>query len=392
MGINVGRHARDSVSRLFEFPFDGRKMPHLEKLRDGVFRGMITVLVAKNLLRIEKPTHAFTLHGCYASWGPFSEYLSKNGVAVYVHRVLFNPGMGYFDFPKWTDDINDIPAKEVWEKRRGQALTPAQKERINTYLMSKKQGKTSDYRLFYEQKTGKDYEFGELLASDKKKFVLYMHCLWDSGFEETKSDCFGNQIDWLRQTIAYFRKNKDAYLFIKPHPSECSVFEQRRRGGDDVILSVFRDLPENIMVMGKDLPYTSYDLMDKGCVGITYYGTVGLEYSFFKKPVIVGGNIHYTKVGAAYKIKSRDEYFRLIDNPEQLHEYPFDNFELIEKYAYHYYFAGNIRIPFYKKEQWLGHCIDWDVLENYKYFIENDKTMSHIVHAILDKKDVANID
>lgn len=391
-GVKVGRHAIDSVCYAFQFVFDYNNKSHLKKLRGSVYRGMITVQVAKNLLAVEKPTHMLTLHGCYASWGPFSEYLSKNGVSVYVHRILLTPGMGYFDFPKWTFDINSIPSKEIWEQKKHAPLCEEHKNRVKSFIMNRKSGTSPDYVIFYEQKKGKDDKFRKYLNSNKKKFVLYMHSLWDVGFEEATSDCFNSHLDWLTETIEYFIGKENAYLFIKPHPAEYSRWEQRRHGGEDVISQLFKNLPNNIIIMKNDLPYTSYDLMDNGCIGITYYGTVGLEHSFFKKPILVGGNIHYVEAGAAYKIKSKEEYFQLIDNPEPLVQFPVKNYDTIERYAYHYFFRPSIRTPFYRDDVWLGHCIDWNVLKNYNEFIENDKTMNHIANSILNNIDVANID
>ena len=82
----------------------------------------------------------------------FSEYLSKNGVSVYVHRILLTPGMGYFDFPKWTFDINSIPSKEIWEQKKHAPLCEEHKNRVKSFIMNRKSGTSPDYVIFYEQK------------------------------------------------------------------------------------------------------------------------------------------------------------------------------------------------------------------------------------------------
>lgn len=126
--------------------------------------------------------------------------------------------------------------------------------------------------------------------------------------------------------------------------------------------------------------------MDKKVLGITYNSTLGLEFSYFKKPILVGGNIHYTDAGAAMKIHSQEEYFNLIENPEPLFEYPIKNFDLIEDYAYFYFFKLIIPIPFIKKDVWLGYCIDWSVLSNYEEFIKKDRVMNYMARSIIDKQ------
>ncbi|MBP6919663.1 MAG: hypothetical protein KBC23_01555 [Candidatus Omnitrophica bacterium] len=393
LGVNVGRHAVDSVIFNFQFIFDRNNKRHLDKLRKSIVVAMMTATVASNVLKKERPTHIFTLHGCYAAWGPFAEYLSKKGVTVYVYRKVLNPGMGYFDFPRWTDDPNDVPAKEVWERVKDVALTADQKKLLRDFMETKRSGKTADYRFFYEQKKGRDDEFLRMLDSGKRRFVIYLHQLWDRGFEEATSSCFDNHLGWIKETVAHFAGLKDACLFIKPHPAEYSIFEQGKHGGADVIEKLFSSLPENVSMIGKDIPLTSYDLMEKGCIGITFYGTVGLEHSYFKKPVLVGGDIHYADIGAAYKIRSKDEYFRLLEDPSPLYDYPVKNHDLIERYAYHYYFRPNIRIPFIRDDVFfLGHCIDWDVLKNYEDFIRNNKVVNRIARLMIDNKSVVNVD
>jgi hypothetical protein len=392
-GVNVGRHAVDSVIFHFQFIFDRLNNAHRDKLRKSLVLAMIVTFVAERLFEKENPTHIFTLHGCYATWGPFADYLSKKGVTVYVYRKVLNPGMGYFDFPRWTDNPNDVPAREVWEKAKLKELTDQQKTRLQQFMYQKKAGKTADYKFFYEQKNGTDNQLLSLLNSDKKKFVIYLHQLWDRGFEEATSPCFDSHLNWIKETITYFGKLNDSYLFIKPHPAEYSIFEQGRHGGAEVIGKLFSDLPKNVFLIRRDVPYTSYDLMDLGCIGITYYGTVGLEHSYFKKPVIVGGDIHYADIGAVLKIKSKEDYFKLLSDPSPLFSYPVKNFSLIEKYAYHYYFRPNIRIPFIREDVFfLGHCIDWGVLNDYEDFVENNAVMNHIAKSIIDNKPVVNLD
>ena len=400
MGVRAGLHAFDSVEFFFQYLFDRKNKDHLRKLRDGVYRGMITIKVAQNLFEAEKPTHLLTLHGAYASWGPFSEYMSKKGVKVFIYEISLTPGMGYFNFYKLffneddgrKDMRKDIPAEDAWKNKEYEALSENEREQIHNFLLKRKEGKSFDYLMFYEQKKGNDNECLKMLNSTNKRFVLYMHSLWDRGIDDVESDCFKDHTEWLKKTIEYFIKNPDTYLFIKPHPAEFSVWDYQKHGGNDVILNFFNKLPPNIFLIKKDMPITSYELMDKGCIGITYFGTVGLESSFFKKPVLVGANTHYTKAGVVYKIKSQKEYFKLIDDPQPLYKFSHEKYYVIEKYAYHYFFRQSLRIPFYREDKWLGHCIDWDVLSNYKDFIENDKTMNHIALSILNNKNVVRID
>jgi len=393
LGVNIGKHAIDSCIKYFRYGiFDPKDQFHLKRLRHSVFQAMLTVKVGQNLIALEKPTHLFTLHGCYSTWGPLSEYLSLQGVNVYIYRKSINK-VGDFDFTRYGEDTNDILAKDIWEIAKHQPLDINKKKMLRHFLEKKKSGLTLDYQLYSMGKNNSRSEDIEKLlnSNDRSKFVLYAHLLWDRGFN-TLGGIFNDDIEWMFETINFFQSHKDSILFVKPHPGERSFFDWTEKGVKEVILDRIGALPENIVILENDYPIKSFDLMDKGCIGLVFNGTTGLEHSYFKKPVLVAANIHYVNAGAALKANTREEYFNLIKNPEPLFKFIEDNYEIIEKYAYHYYFKQQLPIPFFRDDVFLGHCINWSVLKDYKDFIENDSIMTHVTRSILEGRPVVNPD
>lgn len=396
LGVKVGEHALTSANKHFRNQIQNYEDPRfLEVLRHSVFQGVILVLIAKGLLEREKPTHFITLHGGYSTWGPISDYLGAHGVSIYIHSKSINR-VGCFYITKAGQDLSDIVAKEVWEKQKLLPLTEEQRTALHSHLNSVKRGSTTEYKVYDSTKRNEpDTRLMELLKSnDMKKFALYPHLFWDKAFlnsYDSLGGIFSDDIEWMLETVKFFIGKKDSLLFIKPHPGENMAADFTEYGSAELIRDRLGTLPDHIIIIDKKCRIKSFDLMDNNCIGIVYTGTSGLEHNFFKKPVLVAGEIHYARAGAALHIRSRDEYFSLLENPRPLYDFIKNNYNTIERYAYYYYFRQQVKIPFYKDDVWLGHCINWKPLADYKHFIGTDETMNGIAKAIIERRHVMSL-
>jgi len=397
LGVKVGEHGFASAIKYFRNRVqDYKDSRFLEILRHNVFQGILFVLVAKGILEKEKPTHFITLHGGYSTWGPISDYLGAHGVSIYLHNKSVYR-VGCFYVTKAGQYIADIIAKEIWEKQKLLTLTEEQKALLSNHLNSVKQGSTTEYKVYDSAKrSDPDIRLMERLRSkDRKKFALYPHMFWDKAFinrYDVLGSFFSNDIEWMLETIRFFIQKKDCLLFVKPHPGENMMADFTEYGAGKLIHDRLGTLPDHIVIIDKKCRITSFDLMDNDCIGIVFTSVSGLEHNFFKKPVLVAGEIHYARAGAALRIKSKEEYFNLLDNPRPLYGFIEHNYSTIERYAYYYYFRQQVRIPFYRDDVWLRHCIDWKILSDYKRFVTSDKTMHSIAKSIIEGGHVMSID
>lgn len=397
LGVKVGEHGFSSAIKYFRNRVqDYKDSRFLEALRHNVFQGVLLVLVAKGILEIEKPTHFVTLHGGYATWGPISDYLGAHGVSIYLHNKSVYR-VGCFYITKAGQYIADIIAKEIWEEQKSLVLTEEQKSRLCNHLNSVKQGSTTEYKVYDSiKRRDPDTRLMKLLKSEgRKKFALYPHMFWDKAFinrYDSLGSFFSNDIEWMLETIKFFVDKKDCLLFVKPHPGENMMADLTEFGAEKLIRDRLGTLPDHIVIIDRKCRIKSFDLMDNDCIGIVFTSVSGLEHNFFKKPVLVAGEIHYARAGAALRIKSKEEYFSLLDSPRSLYDFIEHNYSTIERYAYYYYFRQQVRIPFYKDNVWLRHCIDWKILSDYRHFIASDKTMNSIAKAIIEGGHVMSID
>lgn len=396
MGVKVGEHAVSSANKYFKNKIQDHSDPRfLRSLRHNVLQGVLLVMVGKGLLEREKPTHFITLHGGYSTWGPISDFLGLHGVAIYIHNKSINR-VGCFYITKAGQDLSDIIAKEVWDEVKSVPLTGPQRLDLHRHLDSVRRGVSTEYKVYDATKRDEPDAklMGLLRSKGKKKFALYPHLFWDKAFlnnYDSLGSFFPDDIEWMLETVRFFLDKKDSLLFIKPHPGENTVADFTECGAAELIRSHFGALPDHIVIVDKKYRLKSFDLMEHDCVGIVFTSTSGLEHGFFKKPVLAAGEIHYARAGAALRVSSKEEYFRLLEQPQPLFDFVENNYAVIERYAYYYYFRQQVRIPFYKDDVWLGHCIDWAPLSDYARFVREDETMSSVAEAIIAKRHVMSI-
>ena len=396
MGVHVGQHAFNSSNKYFRHGnFDSTSEEFINCMKHNIVQGMITVKIAENLVKKENPTHFITIHGGYSSWGPIADYLKNAGVEVYRYIKSVNK-IGDIYITKLGEDLSGIVAEDVWEKSKQTQLEPEKRRKLSTFLNKKREGNTLDYQLYNESKKQyKDEQLIKLLNSDdKEKFALYPHVLWDKGYlnrYDSQGSFFKDDIEWMLETIKFFIGLDDSLLFIKPHPGERLKDDWTTYSSTQVIKDHFGELPNHIILINNDYPITSFNLMQQNCIGLVFSSTAGLEYSYFKKPVLVAANIHYKYANAVLPVNSKEEYYDIIKTPQPLFDFVDNNFDIIEKYAYHFYYMQQVSMPFFRKDLFLGHCVDWSVIEKYEEFIEKDEVMNHIARSIINGEHVVSI-
>lgn len=387
LGVNVAAHAIDSTQRYFKAGnLDFNNKETVDYLRHAVLQGAICVKVADGILKKEKPTHFVTLHGVYVSWAPMADYFKHNGVKVLVYFKSVER-VGGFSFVKGGFD-NRSYDRDAWAVFKNQALSLEKKQQLEDFMTDLRNKKTHAYQLYcqaHQEKPEHQWLEDKFNDKSKKKFVMYTNLLWDRGLESAGSDVFRDVIEWMTATINHFKGKTTHTLFIKPHPGELSI-DRTPEGIKHTLLKIIGKMPDNIFFIPGEYPTTSFDLMGKDIIGITYNGSVGMESSYFKKPVLVAGNIHYVSAGIVPSIKSKEAYFRLIDEPGPLYQFPLNNWDIIEKYCYFYYFINIMDIEFFRKDVFRGHCINWEVLNSYDEFIKTNKSLNDLGRSIVEWK------
>jgi len=146
-------------------------------------------------------------------------------------------------------------------------------------------------------------------------FVLFSHLFYDTVMDDS-SCCFDDMCSWIRESISFFRDGKDL-LVLKPHPVEISnsVLSPNETLGsflksNDIVLS------DNMLLLPARL-FSLNDLVGFIDYGLIWRSSAALELAVHGVPCVIAGCPPFKSLGFCYA-KDRDDYFRIVSNPDGL--------------------------------------------------------------------------
>jgi len=167
---------------------------------------------------------------------------------------------------------------------------------------------------------------------------LFTNVLWDAQIYYDSS-AFSNTLEWLFSTIDYFiERRPDWQLLIRIHPGEIKGTHQTNQPLLNEIIAHYPSLPKNIFIVAPASDISSYALLEIIRVAIIYATNMGLETAVRGIPTIIAGNNYARNKGFTYDMSSKEDYFRLLDNLDQIECVPAEVIARARKFAYHHYF------------------------------------------------------
>jgi hypothetical protein len=204
--------------------------------------------------------------------------------------------------------------ERTWEMYREQAT-----EEIKQYLEKRLSGDDEDIIVSKAYGEGEKAVDRRTLADDlnlnpdKPMVVIMSHVFLDAG--HFPGGLFQDYVIWLRRTLQHVRTRQHANWIVKPHPGaerydcEHSVqdeYEQAVKGFDD---HTVRLLSDNVSTSAV---HKFADAV------ITVRGSAGIEFPSLGTPAIVAGQNHYTGFGFTREPSSKQAYFELLDEIDEL--------------------------------------------------------------------------
>ena len=340
-GINVGGNIKSAILRYLKgADYTGDR----ELLREYAFSGLVTLVAAKRAFTLHKPAGIFMSHGMYVDWGPALRAALAAGLRVtcwigsYLHaRFFFRHPADYrnLDF----HNIDDA----TWQKLKA-PLSEAQSERLNKYLRHRYvHGQSFDVKEFKRYRGSAEAlaaRFG--IANGKKMWGILAHVNWDcvSDFAPMLFEDFN---EWIITTLRQLEGDDSVNWLLKVHPAEA--WDNPATGVQALVQKHFPRLPPHIRVVGYDEDVNPLDFFNLIDGAVTVYGTAGLELACLGKPVIVGGQAHYSRKGFTHDPATREAYFSLLHAVARIGPLAREQRELAMRYAYIYFIQRQIPFP-----------------------------------------------
>ena len=307
--VPVGGLSLNATMRYFEGAIKVNEKFFEKVLKAELVNSLIATDIAEKFTKQEKPDVIVTTHLGYSSWGSFAKYCESRGI-----RICY-PGGGYikntiiFDFnlKKRVNSFFKLFRKEV---KNNQFINKKEAKELDSFIYKRVNAQEGDTKLYnYTNKDiGNQFNFNKY----ERTYAVFPNVGWDSSLLEAQKG-FKDVYEWISYTIDFFKKHTKYQLIVKIHPSEAYFFKSKNTVSD-FILKNYSPLTDNIKIIPPVTPISPYSLFPFIDTGIVYNGTIGLEMSLQKIPVIVAGITHYGNLGFTYDISSKEEYNKILKN------------------------------------------------------------------------------
>jgi len=369
--VRVGYHSATSADRYFKGGKTSQEQyEHIFRLE--LLNALISTDVAEKIIKTEKPDILVTSHGCYSTWGSFTDYFSNNGIRICVWAGGEDNTVT-FDRQK-SDEYYQIYLNKIRKKK---SLNEKENKELLNFLDNRVKGEKGQVSLYdftdiKKEKLEKIFNFNKY----DKTYLIFPNVPWDAALMNADVG-FNDIYDWLFHTINLFQDKTNYQLIIKIHPSEVKVMESKKTVLD-YLEEKFTNFSDNINIIPSDTEISPYSLFPFVDIGLVYNGTVGLEMAIKGIPVIVAGNAHYSKKGFTYDILKKEDYSKILF--KKLESLP-DQKELASIYAYFHFIKKFIPRSFIYNKNFL--TMGWNINSLEDLTEGHDKNLDHICKYII---------
>jgi Capsule polysaccharide biosynthesis protein len=342
-GVALGEHALAGALRFFACGQLPATAEADQVLRRYLEAALVTEIVTTRYHSTYAPDVAVFHHGIYVPQGIIGEVCRAKGVRVanwqvgyrkktfifshretYHHTLLAEPLSNWKELA-WNDDLENETV---------------------SYLKSRWYG-TDDWIWFHDQPKHSAEQIMKETGIDfsKPTISLLTNVFWDAQLHY-KANAFRDLLDWLVQTIAYFRNRPDLQLAIRIHPAEVRGAIPSRQPLVDEIAKAFPDLPKNVFIIPPESQVSTYVLCENSDSVIIYGTKTGVELTAMGIPVVVAGEAWIRNKGLTRDATSPETYFALLDQLPLGQRLSDETVHYGRKYAFHFFFRRFIPIQF----------------------------------------------
>ncbi len=211
----------------------------------------------------------------------------ERGYRCITHEVGLQPFSGYFTEGEATAYPIHIP--EEFE------LDASQNARLDSYLEKRFRGQFSMAGIrFWQDMKGLDEVFLEKAAGFKQIVPVFTNVIFDTS-QPHANTVFTDMFEWLGMVVGLTRAHPETLFVIRAHPDETRPGKESQETVQDWIRAqAVSDLP-NVIFVGPQEYFSSYELIGRSKFVMIYNSTIGLEASILGIPVLSAGRARFTQ-------------------------------------------------------------------------------------------------
>jgi hypothetical protein len=123
--------------------------------------------------------------------------------------------------------------------------------------------------------------------------------------QDSSSQLFKDQLSGLLYIRDSLQKNDKVYVYLRMHPNLSNV-------SNPYVDSTLDLEGNNFYIIPPESRISTYKLLDKCAVAITFGSTVGVEATYWGKPSILIGNSFYKELDVTYNVETPQQLIQYI--------------------------------------------------------------------------------
>ena len=374
--ISIGEHAWAGAVRYFA----SSNLETQEYSREIILRFLKSALRVKygteKAINLFHPEIVIAHHGIYVPQGIITQVAKAKNIFTMTWTPSYRKGTFIFS-P--TDSYHYALVEEDSKIWRDYELDTNQKNSLRKYMKSRELGQ-EDWIKFSDSKI----ESRETHKSNSSYFLLLTSVTWDAELHY-KSRAFTNMKNWLATTVDVFRDYPEQKLIIRIHPAEVTSPNKSRERMSDFLQNIGASELPNVEIIQPTSQLSTYSLIQSAKAVLIYNTKTGIEAAYMKKPVITSGEAWIKGKGLSTDAYSPEEYIEILRRAINGNLELTINFDLAEKYAYHFFFKRMIRFEIFSgettKDLLPKTFLEWSQLTG-----EFDPNFNEVINAIIENR------
>ncbi len=233
------------------------------------------------------------------------KWLGKNlNIPTFTHEIGLMPFTAIFTEGEATACPIDLP--DDFE------MTPERNDCLDAYLSNRVQGKFTTAGIqFWPQMESLTPEFWNLARSFRQIVPVFSNVIFDTS-QKHANVVFSDMFHWLDEVKTLIEKNSETLFVLRAHPDEIRPGKESLETVTDWVIRNRVNLLPNVLYVGPDQYFSSYELIQNAKFVLVYNSTIGLEAAIMGAAVISGGQSRYTQVPITYFPQSVEEFHQLV--------------------------------------------------------------------------------
>ncbi len=344
------KYAKSSAIRFFEnedLDFNDVNVRYYYDL--SLENSALSYAVGKYVKDHLKPDVFITSHGIYSTWGPAFDYLKENGIKSYVYAESHPHSLNLQDTFITDTSFQTLSRSTQWLEYQQQKISPEMEQKVKLFFDSRIAHSCPDTQIYFEKKSNTIEVEKE--STYQHYIAIFPNVIYDGNIAE-RTTVFNGIIEWLIQTLEYFRAHPRFKVYVRYHPAELTLYKTSVRF-HSILQKRHPELCKvnNISFIFPEQKIDTYQFLQSGIdFGICFDGILALEMPYLKIPTLLGGYYNsYGIDGGNFVAKTKREYFNYLDEIDAVikefhRNYP-KYYENIVRYTYWYIYANPFAIP-----------------------------------------------